>query len=48
MKKAMWRIVALALAGLGTALYLWFTPGRTPAIPGPNHIASLNASTSVM
>jgi pimeloyl-ACP methyl ester carboxylesterase len=41
MKKAMWRIVGLALAGLGIALYLWFTPGRTPAIPGPNSIASL-------
>ncbi len=41
MKKAMWRIAGIALAGLGIALYLWFTPGRTPAIPGPNSIASL-------
>jgi pimeloyl-ACP methyl ester carboxylesterase len=41
MKKAMWRIAGIALAGLGIALYLWFTPGRTPAIPGSNSIASL-------
>jgi pimeloyl-ACP methyl ester carboxylesterase len=41
MKKAMWSIVGLALAGLGAALYLWFTPGRTPAIHERNSIASL-------
>jgi pimeloyl-ACP methyl ester carboxylesterase len=41
MKKAMWRIAGLALVGLSIALYLWFTPGRTPAIPGANSIASL-------
>ena len=41
MKKAMWSIVGLALAGLGIVFYLWFTPGRTPAIHGANSIASL-------
>jgi hypothetical protein len=41
MKKAMWSIVGLALAGLGIVSYLGFTPGRTPAIHGPNSIASL-------
>jgi len=41
MKKVTWSIVGLALAGLGIGLYLWFTPGRTPAIHGPNSIASL-------
>jgi pimeloyl-ACP methyl ester carboxylesterase len=41
MKKALWSIVGLALAGLGTVFYLWFTPGRTPAIHGPNSIATL-------
>jgi pimeloyl-ACP methyl ester carboxylesterase len=41
MKKAKWSIVGLALAGLGIVVYLWFTPGRTPAIHGPNSIASL-------
>jgi pimeloyl-ACP methyl ester carboxylesterase len=38
MKKVMWSIVGLAL---GMVLYLWFTPGRTPAIHRPNSIASL-------
>ena len=41
MKKATWSIVGLALAGFAILLYLWFTPGRTPAIPGPNSIAVL-------
>src|ERR1700674_3517545 len=41
MKKAMWSIVGLALVGLGIVFYQWFTPGRTPAIHGPNSIASL-------
>jgi pimeloyl-ACP methyl ester carboxylesterase len=41
MKKTKRSIIGLALAGLGIALYLWFTPGRTPAIHGPNSIASL-------
>jgi pimeloyl-ACP methyl ester carboxylesterase len=41
MKKIMWSIAGLALAALGTVCYLWFTPGRTPAIRGPNSIASL-------
>ena len=41
MKKAMWSAVGLALAGLGTVLYLWFTAGRTSRIPGPHSIASL-------
>jgi len=41
MRKAKWTIVGLALAGLGFVVYLWFTPGRTPAIHGPNSIASL-------
>src|ERR1700680_3630016 len=38
MKKAMWSI---AFVGLGVVFYLWFTPGRTPVIHGPNSIASL-------
>ncbi len=41
MKKAIWSIVGLALAGLGVLLHLWFTPGRTPAIPRPKSIALL-------
>jgi pimeloyl-ACP methyl ester carboxylesterase len=41
MKKVMWSIAGLVLAGLGTVFYLWFTPGRTPAIHTPNSIASL-------
>ena len=41
MKRAIRSIVGLALAGLGIVSYLWFTPGRTPAIPGPNSVASL-------
>ena len=41
MKKATWSIVAIALAGLGIVFYLWFTPGRTPAIHGPHGISSL-------
>src|SRR5271167_3009482 len=41
MKKTIWGIVGIALAGLGFVFYLWFTPGRTPAIDEPNSIASL-------
>ena len=41
MKKTKRSIVWLALAGLGIVVYLWFTPGRTPAIHEPNSIASL-------
>ncbi len=41
MKKAVWSIVWLAAVGLGLMSYLWFTPGRTPAIHGPNSVASL-------
>jgi pimeloyl-ACP methyl ester carboxylesterase len=41
MKKTMWSIVALILAGLGAVYYLWFTPGRTPGIHGPKSIAAL-------
>jgi len=41
MNRAKWTIVGLALAGLGIVFYLWFTPGRTPAIRQPNSIASL-------
>ncbi len=41
MRKAAWSFVWLAVAGLGMLSYLWFTPGRTPAIPEPNSIASL-------
>src|ERR1700683_2170289 len=41
MKTAKWCIVGLALAALGTICYLWFTPGRTPSIPGPHSVASL-------
>src|SRR5271169_5624145 len=41
MKKPLWSIVGLALAALGIVFYLWFTPGRTPAIYGSNSVASL-------
>ena len=41
MKKAIWSMVGLALAGLGVLLHLWFSPGHTPAIRGPNSIALL-------
>src|SRR4051794_29717521 len=41
MKKAARSVVALALGAMGVVLYLWFTPGRTPAIHGTNSIASL-------
>jgi hypothetical protein len=41
MKKAVWSNVGLAVAGLAVVSYLWFTPGRTPAIHEPNSIASL-------
>jgi pimeloyl-ACP methyl ester carboxylesterase len=40
-KKAMWGIGGLAVAGLGVMSYLWFTPGRTPAIHKPHSVASL-------
>jgi len=41
MKKTIWSIVGLALAGLGWVMYLWFTPGRTPATHQPHGIALL-------
>jgi pimeloyl-ACP methyl ester carboxylesterase len=41
MKKVIWSIVGLVLAGLGVVFYLWFTPGRTPTIDESNSIASL-------
>ena len=41
MKKATRSVVGLALVGMGIVLYLWFTPGRTPAIHKLNSIASL-------
>src|SRR5215472_13594064 len=41
MKKATWIIAAVILAALAILSYLWFTPGRTPSIRGPNSIASL-------
>jgi len=41
MKRVIWSIVGLGLAGLGAVLYFWFTPGRTPAIHARNSIASL-------
>jgi len=41
MKKAMRIIFGIVLVGLGFAAYLWFTPGRTPAIHHHNSIASL-------
>ena len=41
MKKTLWSLAALVLAGLGVLSYLWFTPGRTPGIRGPKSIASL-------
>jgi pimeloyl-ACP methyl ester carboxylesterase len=43
MKKATRGIVGIALAGMGIVFYLWFTPGHTPAIHGPNSIASLES-----
>ena len=42
-KKLVGSLSALVVAALATGLYLWFTPGRTPAIPGPHSIASLEA-----
>jgi pimeloyl-ACP methyl ester carboxylesterase len=41
MKKAMWSLCGLALAGLGLVSYLWSTPGRTPRLKGSNSVASL-------
>jgi hypothetical protein len=41
MKEAEWSIVGFAVAGLCIVSYLWFTPGHTTAIHGPNSIASL-------
>jgi pimeloyl-ACP methyl ester carboxylesterase len=41
MKKAFWSIAGSALAISGVLLFLWFTPGRTPAINGPRSVASL-------
>jgi pimeloyl-ACP methyl ester carboxylesterase len=41
MRKALWSIAGLALAGMAIVFYLWFTPGRTPAIHGPKSVASL-------
>ncbi len=41
MKKARWTTVGIGAVMLGALCYLWFTPGRTPAIPGTNSIASL-------
>jgi hypothetical protein len=41
MKKVVGSVVGLAVAVLGILCYLWFTPGRTPAIHRPNGIASL-------
>ena len=41
MKKAVWSIGGGAFAISGVLLFLWFAPGRTPAIKGPRSIASL-------
>ena len=41
MKATQWSVVGLAVTGLAVVLYLWFTPGHTPPIIGPNSIASL-------
>ena len=41
MKWATRSLITLALMALGIGFYLWFTPGRTPAIHEPNSIASL-------
>ena len=40
-KKWIWSIVGFPLALACALLYLWFAPGRTPAIPGPRSIALL-------
>src|SRR5579872_1841785 len=40
-QKCIWAMFGLAVAAAGFVLYLWFTPGRTPSIPGPHSIASL-------
>jgi len=39
MRKCIWSLAGLA--AIGALLYLYFTPGRTPAISGPHSIASL-------
>src|SRR6202140_2044216 len=41
MKKAVWSIVGLAVAGLAVVSYLWFSPRRPPTINEPHSIASL-------
>src|SRR6185437_4450081 len=40
-KKCIWVAFGVAVVFAGLVLYLWFTPGRTPHIPGPRSIASL-------
>jgi len=40
-KKLLWSVFGLSVALVGAVLYLWFTPGRTPAIAGPHSIALL-------
>lgn len=40
-KKWVWSIIGLAVVVACTVIYLWFTPGRTPAIPAPHSIALL-------
>ena len=41
MRKVIWALMVFVLTGVGLVSYLWFTPGRTPAIHAPDGIASL-------
>ena len=41
MRNVVWGAIGLGLMGVGLVSYWWFTPGHTPAIPGPTSIASL-------
>ena len=41
--KGVWGLTGLVLALACGALYLWFTPGRTPGIPGAHSIALLES-----
>jgi pimeloyl-ACP methyl ester carboxylesterase len=41
MRKVVWSVIGLSLAGVGFVSYWWFTLGHTPTIPEPDSIASL-------
>lgn len=42
-KQWLWGITELVVVLTGSLLYLWFTPGRTPALAGPHSVASLES-----